>query len=516
VSSHDPHVDPSLVDTDLGYDDDDTAWDSDEVIEVDDLDGEGQGPDLGELVDGEDFDARALAALGFDIDDLEVFDDEDDVMLPVVAIVGRPNVGKSTLVNRILGHREAVVEDVPGVTRDRVTYPGEWAGHRFLMVDTGGWEREAKGMAAQVTAQAERAMFEADVIMFVLDAMVGATDADEDVVKVLRRTNKPVILVANKVDDSRGDADAANLWSLGLGEPYAVSSLHGRGSGDMLDAVVAALPEVGSRASAPRGPRRVALVGKPNVGKSSLLNKLAGESRVVVDSVAGTTVDPVDELVEIAGTTWRFVDTAGIRRRVLESSGHEYYASLRTKGALDKAEVAVVLLEAHEPLAEQDLRILQMVIDGGRSLVLAFNKWDLIDDERRKYLEREIERDLNFVQWAPRVNVSARTGRHMEKFVPALEAALKGWETRISTAKLNAFLATLAAAHPHPVRGGKQPRILFGTQATTKPPTFVLFTTGFLEAGYRRFIERRLREEFGFEGTPIRVNLRVRTKRPRR
>jgi GTP-binding protein len=260
----------------------------------------------------------------------------------------------------------------------------------------------------------------------------------------------------------------------------------------------------------------VALLGKPNVGKSSLLNKLAGEARVVVDAVAGTTVDPVDELVEIAGVTWNFVDTAGIRKRVHEASGHEYYASLRTKAALEKAEVAVVLLEAQESLAEQDTRILSLVVESGRSLVLAFNKWDLIDDERRKYLEREIERDLHQVAWAPRVNVSARTGRHMEKLVPALTTALEGWETRVPTSKLNAFLTALVASHPHPVRGGKQPRILFGTQATTKPPTFVLFTSGFLEAGYRRFIERRLREEFGFEGTPIRINLRVRTKRPRR
>jgi GTP-binding protein len=384
------------------------------------------------------------------------------------------------------------------------------------MVDTGGWEREAEGMAAQVAAQAERAMFEADVVLFVLDTTVGATDADEDVVKLLRRTKKPVILVANKVDDSRGDADAAMLWSLGLGEPFAVSSLHGRGSGELLDALVAALPEEGTRTASPRGPRRVALLGKPNVGKSSLLNKLAGEARVVVDAKAGTTVDPVDELIDIAGVTWRFVDTAGIRKRVHEASGHEYYASLRTKGALDKAEVAVVLLEAHEPLTEQDTRILSMVIESGRALVLAFNKWDLIDDERRRYLEREIERDLHQVAWAPRVNISAQTGRHMEKFVPALNAALAGWETRVSTSKLNAFLAGIVASHPHPVRGGKQPRILFGTQATIRPPTFVLFTSGFLEAGYRRFIERRLREEFGFEGTPIQINLRVRTKRQRR
>jgi GTP-binding protein len=506
VSTDEPDHDETVV---IGAWEED--WDDVEVLEVDDAD------ELDEIdqadLEGGGIDDAALAALGFDVPDL---DEDDEDVLPVVAIVGRPNVGKSTLVNRILGRREAVVEDVPGVTRDRVTYEAEWAGTRFLLLDTGGWEREAQGLAAQVAAQAERAMADADVILFVLDATVGATDADEDVVRVLRRTQKPVLVVANKVDDNRVDADAAMLWSLGLGEPHPVSSLHGRGSGDLLDAVVAALPEEGSGTALVRGPRRVALLGKPNVGKSSLLNKLAGESRVVVDSVAGTTVDPVDELVEIAGTTWRFVDTAGIRKRVHEASGHEYYASLRTKAALDKAEVAVVLLEAQEPLAEQDVRILSLVVESGRALVLAFNKWDLMDDERRRYLEREIERDLHQVSWAPRVNVSARTGRHTDKLVPALETALEGWETRVPTSKLNAFLASLVAAHPHPIRGGKQPRILFGTQAGTRPPTFVLLTTGFLEAGYRRFVERRLREEFGFAGTPIRINLRVRTKRGQR
>ena len=258
------------LDEGTGYDPDAAAWDADEVIEVDDLDGD-DVPDLGDLADDEQISAETLAALGFDLDDDGFFDDEDDELLPVVAVVGRPNVGKSTLVNRIIGRREAVVEDVPGVTRDRVTYKGEWSGRRFLLVDTGGWEREAKGMAAQVAAQAERAMREADAVMFVLDATVGATDADADVVKVLRGTKKPVLLIANKVDDSRGEADAAMLWSLGLGEPQAVSSLQGRGMGDMLDNLIAILPDEGSRVAEPSGPRRIALLGKPNVGKSSLL-----------------------------------------------------------------------------------------------------------------------------------------------------------------------------------------------------------------------------------------------------
>ena len=435
--------------------------------------------------------------------------------LPVLAVVGRPNVGKSTLVNRILGRREAVVEDVPGVTRDRVTYEAEWSGRRFLLVDTGGWERDVSGIHLRVAEQAEIAIELADAVLFVVDATVGATDTDEAVVRVLRRSGKPVVLAANKVDDARTEADAAMLWSLGLGEPQPVSALHGRGSGDLLDAVLAVLPEqsaVGGQ-YAEGGPRRVALVGRPNVGKSSLLNKAVGSERVVVDDVAGTTRDPVDELVELGGRTWRFVDTAGIRRRVHQTRGADFYASLRTQTALEKAEVAVVLIDAGTPITEQDVRVVQQVIDAGRALVIAYNKWDTIDEERRYYLEREIETELVQVQWAPRVNISARTGRHLDRLVPALDQALESWDSRVPTGRLNTFMGELVAAHPHPVRGGKQPRVLFATQASTRPPRFVVFASGFLEAGYRRFIERRLRETFGFVGTPIEVSVRVREKR---
>ncbi|HZI98326.1 MAG TPA: ribosome biogenesis GTPase Der [Actinomycetales bacterium] len=436
--------------------------------------------------------------------------------LPVLAVVGRPNVGKSTLVNRILGRREAVVEDVPGVTRDRVSYPANWAGREFTVVDTGGWERQAAGLGLAVAEQAEVAVDMADAVLFVVDATVGATGTDEAVVKLLRRKGKPVVLAANKVDDLRGEADAALLWSLGLGEPYPVSAVHGRGSGDLLDAVLEALPTESAVAAANEtGLRRVALLGKPNVGKSSMLNKLAGSVRVVVDEVAGTTRDPVDEIVELAGRPWQFVDTAGIRRRVHQTRGADFYASLRTAGALEKAEVAVVLIDASAPMTEQDTRIVSMVVESGRALVIAYNKWDLMDDERRRYLEREIELDLVQVQWAPRVNVSATTGRHLERLVPALDEALESWDSRVPTGRLNAFLGELMSAHPHPVRSGKQPRILFGTQPSTRPPRFVIFASGFIEASYRRFIERRLRETFGFTGSPIEVAVRVREKRRR-
>ncbi len=484
------------------------------------MDHENEYGEHGALGDAEYAEFMELAAEeGFDLDDVAGdLASAGHGPLPVLAVVGRPNVGKSTLVNRIIGRREAVVEDKPGVTRDRVTYEAHWNGRRFKIVDTGGWEQDVLGIDASVAAQAEFAIEAADAVVFVVDATVGATDTDEAVVKLLRRAGKPVVLAANKVDGPSGEADAATLWSLGLGEPHPVSSLHGRGTGDLLDAILEALPEAPAQTFGDvlGGPRRVALIGRPNVGKSSLLNKVAGEDRVVVNEVAGTTRDPVDELIQLGGKTWKFVDTAGIRRRVHLQEGADYYASLRTAAALEKAEVAVILIDASETLSVQDTRIVSMAVDAGRACVIAYNKWDLLDEERRYYLEREIEQDLVQVQWAPRVNVSAGTGRHMERLVPAIEAALVGWETRVSTGRLNAFLGELVAAHPHPVRGGKQPRILFGTQAGTKPPRFVLFASGFLEAGYRRFIERRLREEFGFEGTPIQVSVRVREKRGRK
>lgn len=436
---------------------------------------------------------------------------------PVLAVVGRPNVGKSTLVNRILGRREAIVEDRPGVTRDRVMHEADWAGRDFFLVDTGGWEVDVEGLAKSVADQAEVAIDEADAVVFVVDALVGPTATDERVVELLRRSGKPVILAANKVDSARQEADAASLWSLGLGEPHPISALHGRGTGDLLDAAMKALPResAGRRGSGGGTLRKVALVGRPNVGKSSLLNALAGEHRVVVHDTAGTTRDPVDEIVKLGDKEWEFVDTAGIKRRPHRTRGADYYSSLRTQVAIERAEVVMVLLDASEPLSEADVRVIQQVVDAGRALVLVNNKWDEVDEERRYDLRREEDRELASVSWAPRINVSALTQWHVNRIPKALETALAGWETRIPTGKLNAFLGRLVAGHPHPVRGGKQPRILFGTQVSTSPPRFVFFTTGFLEPTYRRFIERRLREEFGFSGSPIQISVRVREKRRR-
>lgn len=468
--------------------------------------------------------ANLLSEIELQDDDLELLEGEaasaqtpDSGALPVLAVIGRPNVGKSTLVNRILGRRAAVVQDQPGVTRDRVRYQAQWAGKDFQLLDTGGWELGVKGLDQMVAAQAEASIQLADAVLFVTDAGVGATETDMQIARILQRCNKPVILVANKVDSERVEADAAALWSLGLGEPFPLSALHGRGSGDLLDKAIGMLPEESqySRALPEGSPGRVALIGRPNVGKSSLLNALAGSQRVVVNELAGTTRDPVDEVIEIAGVPWTFVDTAGIRRRMLKSRGADFYASLRTQAAIEEAYVAMVLLDASQPLASADIRIIDEVISAGRALVLVNNKWDLLDEERRHDLEREWDLQLSHVDWAPRVNLSAKTAWHTNRIQGALAQALAGWNTRITTSELNTFLGRLVAEHPHPVRGGKQPRIMFATQVSAAPPRFVLFTTGFLDPSYRRFIEHRLREEYGFIGSPIQISVRVRERRKR-
>ena len=431
--------------------------------------------------------------------------------LPIVAILGRPNVGKSTLINRFLGRREAIVEDTPGVTRDRVKYECEWGGRRFIIMDTGGWEAKPDGISVQVSAGSELAMADADVLAFVVDAQVGALDEDDILVQHLRKAKKPTILIGNKVDGEREEAEAHGLWSLGLGEPRFVSALHGRGSGDLLDHIVAVLPEVG-RAQNQDGYRKVALIGRPNVGKSSLFNAIAGESLSIVDDAAGTTRDPVDSLLDFGGSVWRFIDTAGLKKRANQDSGTDYYASLRTSTALERCEVAVVVLDASEPITEQDLRVITMVEEAGKAMVIVMNKWDLVDEDRRIALDREIDRHLDQVEWAQRVNIAAKTGWHRDRLAPALRTALDSWERRVPTAKLNSFLGALIGATPPPVRGGKQPKVYYATQAGIAPPKFVVFSSGWIEASYRRFIERRLREEFKFPGTPVQVAIRVKER----
>lgn len=433
--------------------------------------------------------------------------------LCTVAIVGRPNVGKSTLVNRFLGRREAVVEDFPGVTRDRISYITDWGGQRFWVQDTGGWDPNVKGIHGAIARQAETAMETADVIVMVVDTKVGITETDAVMARKLHGASVPVILVANKFDSDMQYADMAEFYALGLGDPWPVSAQHGRGGADVLDEILRSFPDQPRQPSITEGPRRVALVGKPNVGKSSLLNKIAGEERSVVDDVAGTTVDPVDSLVQLDGHLWKFIDTAGLRKKVKNAQGHEYYASLRTRGVIDAAEVCLFMIDSSEPVSEQDQRVLSMILDAGKALVLVFNKWDLMTEDRRWELERDIEQQLAHIPWVRRVNISAKTGRALQKLEPYMEEALENWDKRITTGQLNTWLRATMAQNPPPMKGGRIPRVLFATQASTQPPVIVLFTTGFLDAGYRRYLERKFREAFGFEGTPVRIAVRVRERR---
>ncbi|WP_022860648.1 bifunctional cytidylate kinase/GTPase Der [Bifidobacterium minimum] len=479
-------------------------------------------------IDEQEYQRYAANLEGYDLDDddrrLLDGDESRDAagtasarMVGVIAVVGRPNVGKSTLVNRILGRRAAVVEDVPGVTRDRVSYDAEWAGTDFRLVDTGGWESGVEGIDSAVADQAEIAVGLADTVILVVDGQVGMTATDERIVSMLRASGKTVTLAVNKIDGQSAEYLTAEFWKLGMGQPYGISAMHGRGIGELLDAAVAALSR-SSRTSGSLTPshlRRVALIGRPNVGKSSLLNQMAHNERSVVNELAGTTRDPVDDVVTIDGEDWLFIDTAGIRRRQHKLTGAEYYSSLRTAAAIDRAELVLVLFDASQPISDQDLKVMSQAVDAGRAVVLVFNKWDLADEFVRQRVERLWQTEFDRVTWAQRVNLSAKTGWHTNRLADAMRKALSSWDQRVPTGKLNAFLGQLQSAHPHPLRGGKQARILFATQASTRPPRFVIFATGFLEHGYRRFIERSLREEFGFEGTPLQISVTVREKRRR-
>ena len=487
---------------------------------------------LVEIVDAaieqDEYDRYAANLEGYDLDDEDRallrgdVANQDDAKntkaVGVIAVIGRPNVGKSTLVNRILGHRVAVVEDTPGVTRDRVSYDAEWAGTNFKLVDTGGWEADVEGIDSSIAQQAQVAVRLSDAVIFLVDGQVGLTATDERIVSMLRAAGKPITLAVNKVDDARSEYLTAEFWKLGMGEPYGISAMHGRGVGDLLDAAISSLKKANKTSGflTPQGLRRVALVGRPNVGKSSLLNHLAHEERAVVNDLAGTTRDPVDEVVRVDGEDWLFIDTAGIKRRPHKLTGAEYYSSLRTQAAIERSELALILFDSSVPIAEQDLKVMSQAVDAGRAIVLVFNKWDLMDEFSRQRMERLWKTEFDRVTWAERVNLSAKTGWHTNRLARAMRTALDSWDKRILTGKLNAFLGRIQSAHPHPLRGGKQARILFATQASTRPPRFVIFATGFLEHGYRRFIERSLREEFGFEGTPIQISVKVRDKKKRK
>ena len=436
--------------------------------------------------------------------------------LPRVAVVGRPNVGKSTLVNRILGERVAIVEEKPGVTRDRTEHLAEWVGHPFVIIDTGGWEHGAEGMTARVVAQAESAVAEADLVLFVVDATVGALEDDERYARLLRRSRVPTLLVANKVDGDRQEPLVHELYSLGLGNPRPVSARHGRGIGDVLDEVVAALPASPVASTDESHVPHVAIVGRPNVGKSSLFNRLLGEERSIVDPVPHTTRDAVDTLIELDGEPWVFVDTAGMRRRYRKGEDTELYSVDRTRDAIEQADLVLFVIDASEPLGEQDQRLAALLRDAGRGLVLVCNKWDLVDEERRDGLERELDRLLSFAAWAPRVNVSATSGRGIRRLVPALRRVWSNYRRRVPTRELNKVLAEATGRHPLPRRGNRQLKLRYATQAEVGPPRFVLFANGRLPDGYRRYLERELRDRYEFTGVPLLIDDRPPPRRERR
>jgi GTPase len=434
---------------------------------------------------------------------------------PVVAVVGRANVGKSTLVNRFLGKREAIEHPEPGVTRDPRGFTADWGGVTFTVVDTGGWEPHARGMAAKVVAQAERAAASADVIVFVVDGTTGATADDLAVARTLRKSSVPVIVAANKVDGPSGEAEIHEFERLGLGPPMPVSALHGRASGDLLDVVVSHVRDVAPERRA--GPAveetSVAIVGRPNVGKSSLFNRLVGDERTIVDEKPGTTRDAIDTIVEEGGTRFRFVDTAGIRRKVRTATGPEYYGLVRSLRAVDEADVAVIVIDAAEGPTEQDQKIAQRVADAGRAAIVVLNKWDLVEDEQRRFLERDVEERLRFVTWAPLLRTSAKTGRGVDKILPAVRKVRAAWEQRVPTGQLNAWLGEVGDRIPLGARGPKPTRLRYVTMARTRPPEVVVFSTGPVSDQAVRALENRLRQRFGFEGTPIRVVVRQRAKR---
>jgi GTP-binding protein len=434
------------------------------------------------------------------------------VTLPVVAVVGRPNVGKSTLVNRIIGRQEAIVEERPGVTRDRVLYTAEWRGRPFLLVDTGGLEAAPEDpLAGKVTDAARAAAEEAEVVMFVVDVQAGITSDDEAVADVVRRLGSRVVLVANKADTDRRERDAVELFSLGLGEPVPVSALHGRGIGDLLDVLTEDFAEGDEEQSEEPA---IAIVGRPNVGKSTLFNRIAGSDRSIVHPEPGTTRDPIDTLVEWEDATYRFVDTAGLRRAARVDESTEYYGNVRTRRALERCDVAVLVVDAADGVTRQDLRLAEEIAELGRSAVVALNKTDLLDAETREPTRAELRRRLPHLHWAPFLDVSALTGKGVGKVLPAVREVLGTRTLRIPTPLLNAVVDELQARTPIP-SSGRGARLKYAVQAEVAPPTVVLFGADHIPQPWLRYLERGIRRRFGFEGTPIRFVTRRRSRRSR-
>jgi GTP-binding protein len=432
-----------------------------------------------------------------------------------VAIVGRPNVGKSTLMNRILGRREAIVEERPGVTRDRKEVEANWQGREFTLVDTGGWIADGDSLDEKVSRQSELAIAQADVVLFVVDSTVGVTEDDALVATLLRGIDTPVILIANKVDDRVHESAIWELMSLGLGEPMAVSALHGRGAGDMLDRIVDALPEVVDEAPTEDQPDDgdprvvgVTLVGRPNVGKSTLFNRLTGEERAVVHDRPGTTRDTVDTIVETPHGPVRFIDTAGMRRKARIDEETEYYSLVRALKAVDTADVALLIIDATQGVTHQDQRLAERVDAAGCPIVVLLNKWDLCDTEQREDVSIQVGDKLHFVGEAPVIRICALSGKNVHRLWPALEDTIRDYQTRIPTRRVNDVIRAAQAAQPAPAGV----RILYATQGATDPPTFTLFANREVPRTWLRYLERRLREDLNLGSTPIKLRVRRRSE----
>ena len=433
---------------------------------------------------------------------------------PVVAVVGRPNVGKSTLVNRIIGSRSAVVEKRPGVTRDRREYEADWAGRDFILVDTGGWEVKPDGdLNRSIREQAEGAVSGADAVILVVDGTTELTNDDTGVISILRSADIPILLAANKIDDETAEWNIDRFWGLGLGDPQAISAYHGRGVGDLLDELVAVLTDSGGLGEEDQLPR-IAIVGRPNVGKSTLLNHLLGEERVIVSAVPGTTRDPIDVDVEINGETYRIVDTAGIRRKPQITEDVDFYAVLRAREALEEADVALLMIDSGEGVTHQDQRIASEIVAAGAGILILLNKWDVLDEEQRELTESSLPDRFGFISWAPALRMSALTGARVGRLGAAIEAVFETRVRRIPTGPLNRDIRDWTQAHPPPVRKGRRPKIHYVVQAGVSPPTFVIFISGGdLGEDYLRFLENRLRDKYDFVGNPIHFVTRNRAKR---
>jgi GTP-binding protein len=442
--------------------------------------------------------------------------------LPVVAVVGRPNVGKSTLVNRFVGRRAAIVEERPGVTRDRRELTAEWTGRSFRVIDTGGWLAEGEAgltgeeaeLAAKVSSQAAEAVRVADLVLFVVDVTTGITEEDAQVARLLKQSKTSVIIVVNKVDDERRELDIWEFQQLGLGEPHPLSAMHGRLSGELLDAVVAALPEIDDDEPADDddddGIFSVAIVGRPNVGKSTLFNRLVGEDRSVVHDLPGTTRDAIDTVIDTEDGPLRFVDTAGLRRKSRIEEPTEYYSLVRALEAIDRADAALLVIDASEGVTNQDQRLAERVDAAGTAVVIICNKWDLVETEDRDKIRRQVADMLGFLSYAPMIPISALSGKRVHQLLPALREAEEAYHQRIPTAALNRVLRDAQNAHPPPVVKKHRPRILYATQGAADPPTFTLFTTRPLSEQYLRYLERKLRESFDLGPTPVKLRCRTR------